>query len=161
MLQDVLITLDGKYSSMEELIEKATELLQQVGSDHNASSEVLIYALEQRDVPPKQGQARSRHLRIHHCIFGINTQDIRNLESTQWIFWTVAMPLTTLVVITSLLFAGILPPPAQWVRQKAAYDEPTGSEPLKQVAGSGKSKKTDLSKQKTRWSDWSIDTDGE
>lgn len=84
-------------------------------------------------------------------VFGMNTQDIRNLESSQWIFWTVAMPLTGLVVIASLFFAGILPPPTQWIIKKVEYDV---------FAPSKTSKNANSSKKTTRKSSFDVsDTD--
>jgi hypothetical protein len=34
---------------------------------------------------------------------GMNTSDIRNMESAQWIFWTIAVPVTSFVIGLSLL----------------------------------------------------------
>lgn len=40
-------------------------------------------------------------------VMGMNTKDIRNMGETQWLFWTVALPLTAIVIILSLFAAGI------------------------------------------------------
>ncbi|MCJ1334652.1 hypothetical protein MMC10_011364 [Thelotrema lepadinum] len=41
-------------------------------------------------------------------IFGMNTNDMRNLQQNQWIFWAVATPLSVVVIIVGLLWAGEL-----------------------------------------------------
>ncbi|RYC58866.1 hypothetical protein CHU98_g7346 [Xylaria longipes] len=41
-------------------------------------------------------------------IFGMNTQDIRDLEYGQWIFWAVVIPVTVVVVVAALFGAGVL-----------------------------------------------------
>ncbi|KAJ5922768.1 Nucleic acid-binding OB-fold [Penicillium verrucosum] len=41
-------------------------------------------------------------------IFGMNTTDIRNIESGQWIYWAVAIPLTVIVMALTLFWAGEL-----------------------------------------------------
>lgn len=38
----------------------------------------------------------------------MNTNDVRNMEKTQWVFWAAALPLTAIVIIVSLFAAGIL-----------------------------------------------------
>ena len=40
------------------------------------------------------------------AILGMNTSDIRNMKTGQWIFWAVALPLTTIVVALCLIYAG-------------------------------------------------------
>ena len=42
-------------------------------------------------------------------VLGMNTRDIRNMDKPQWIFWAVAIPLTTLVIVASLCAAGSFP----------------------------------------------------
>ena len=34
---------------------------------------------------------------------GMNTSDIRNMKSSQWVFWTIAVPITSFVIGLSLL----------------------------------------------------------
>jgi hypothetical protein len=41
-------------------------------------------------------------------IFGMNTNDIRNLDSDQWLYWAVAAPITVVVIILGLIWAGEL-----------------------------------------------------
>ena len=41
-------------------------------------------------------------------IMGMNTNDIRNMEQDQWLFWAVAGPVTAAVVFIGLLWAGEL-----------------------------------------------------
>ena len=38
----------------------------------------------------------------------MNTTDIRNIESGQWIYWAVAIPLTVIVMALTLFWAGEL-----------------------------------------------------
>ncbi|EHL00838.1 hypothetical protein M7I_3229 [Glarea lozoyensis 74030] len=42
-------------------------------------------------------------------VFGMNTNDIRNMAQNQWLFWAAALPLTTIVIVVSLIAAGIIP----------------------------------------------------
>jgi hypothetical protein len=44
-------------------------------------------------------------------VFGMNTNDVRNMGQSQWLFWAVALPLTTIVIVVSLFAAGIIPGP--------------------------------------------------
>lgn len=39
-------------------------------------------------------------------VFGMNTTDIRDMPQTQWTFWIVSVPLTLLVVVGSMWWAG-------------------------------------------------------
>ena len=39
---------------------------------------------------------------------GMNTYDMRNMSQKQWVFWAAAIPLTLVIVIISLLWAGEL-----------------------------------------------------
>ncbi|KAJ5960021.1 Nucleic acid-binding OB-fold [Penicillium vulpinum] len=41
-------------------------------------------------------------------IFGMNTSDIRDIESGQWIYWAVSIPLTVIVMALTLFWAGEL-----------------------------------------------------
>lgn len=41
-------------------------------------------------------------------VLGMNTNDIRNMDEKQWLFWATALPLTAVVIIISLFAAGIL-----------------------------------------------------
>ena len=41
-------------------------------------------------------------------IMGMNTNDIRNMDQTQWLFWAVAIPVTIAVVFGGLYWAGEL-----------------------------------------------------
>ena len=44
----------------------------------------------------------------------MNTNDIRNLSSNQWLFWVVAIPLTAFVIIVSWILAGGELPAITW-----------------------------------------------
>jgi hypothetical protein len=41
-------------------------------------------------------------------VFGMNTSDVRDMDNTQWVFWVVAVPITTAIVLISLWFADLL-----------------------------------------------------
>lgn len=38
----------------------------------------------------------------------MNTNDIRNMDQNQWLYWAVALPVTVIVVVLCLVLAGIL-----------------------------------------------------
>jgi hypothetical protein len=38
----------------------------------------------------------------------MNTNDIRNMDQNQWLYWVVALPVTVIVVLLCLVLAGIL-----------------------------------------------------
>jgi hypothetical protein len=39
-------------------------------------------------------------------ILGMNTSDIRNLKTSQWVFWAVAIPLTVVIITLCLIYTG-------------------------------------------------------
>jgi len=39
-------------------------------------------------------------------ILGMNTNDVRNMEFNQWVFWVTAIPLTFIIVTLCLVWAG-------------------------------------------------------
>lgn len=41
-------------------------------------------------------------------ILGMNVNDVRNMEFNQWIFWATALPLTVVIIILCLIWAGEL-----------------------------------------------------
>jgi len=41
-------------------------------------------------------------------VLGMNTNDVRNIDKTQWVFWATVLPLTVVVIIVSLFATGIL-----------------------------------------------------
>ncbi|RDW68486.1 hypothetical protein BP5796_09143 [Coleophoma crateriformis] len=45
---------------------------------------------------------------------GMNTRDVRDMGSTQWIFWASAIPITIIIVGLSMLFAQRVEPTRQW-----------------------------------------------
>jgi hypothetical protein len=47
-------------------------------------------------------------------VLGMNTNDIRNMEKTQWVFWAAAVPLTAVIIVVSLFAAGIFVWPREW-----------------------------------------------
>ncbi|KAK7931229.1 Mg2+ transporter protein- CorA-like/Zinc transport protein ZntB [Apiospora marii] len=48
-------------------------------------------------------------------IFGMNTSDIANLESGQWVYWATAIPVTVLVIIIGLWWMGELRSLVEWL----------------------------------------------
>lgn len=53
-------------------------------------------------------------------IFGMNTADIANMETGQWIYWATAIPTTLIVIIAGLWWMGELGNLAEWVLEKLA-----------------------------------------
>ncbi|CAG8959792.1 hypothetical protein HYFRA_00001700 [Hymenoscyphus fraxineus] len=47
-------------------------------------------------------------------ILGMNTNDVRNMEIDQWVFWVTAIPLTIIVIILCLLWTGELWNVGRW-----------------------------------------------
>jgi hypothetical protein len=47
-------------------------------------------------------------------VFGMNTRDVRNLRYGQWIYWIAALPLTVVVLVGSLWWAGELEAVGSW-----------------------------------------------
>ncbi|KXT00199.1 hypothetical protein AC578_7025 [Pseudocercospora eumusae] len=96
-----------------------------------AMSEIRLRALRlQREMQQETGAAKeSRETAIYvftivtviflplsfvSSVFGMNTKDIRNLNSNQWLFWVVAIPLTAFVTIVSWIIAGGESPTIAW-----------------------------------------------
>ncbi|KXT09407.1 hypothetical protein AC579_8444 [Pseudocercospora musae] len=96
-----------------------------------AMSEIRLRALRlQREMQQDTGAAKeSRETAIYvftivtviflplsfvSSVFGMNTNDIRNLSSNQWLFWVVAIPLTAFVIIVSWILAGGELPAVAW-----------------------------------------------
>ena len=46
----------------------------------------------------------------------MNTSDVRNMESGQWLYWAVAVPMTAAVVFLGLLWTGELRKIVRWVQ---------------------------------------------
>ncbi|CAM1507046.1 Fc.00g066870.m01.CDS01 [Cosmosporella sp. VM-42] len=51
-------------------------------------------------------------------IFGMNTTDVRDMESGQWLYWVVALPVTVAVIIGGLWGMGELGNLTRWLAQK-------------------------------------------
>lgn len=51
-------------------------------------------------------------------IFGMNTADVRDMESSQWLYWSVALPLTLAVIMAGLWWMGELGNIARWFMRK-------------------------------------------
>ncbi|KAH7163280.1 hypothetical protein B0J13DRAFT_538265 [Dactylonectria estremocensis] len=54
-------------------------------------------------------------------IFGMNTADVRDMESTQWLYWAVAIPLTLFVILAGLWWMGELAHLARWIRREPSH----------------------------------------
>lgn len=65
-------------------------------------------------------------------IFGMNTNDIRNLQLNQWVYWAVAVPLTCLVVYACFAWIDESGPAGIW--RRATNKEVLPSQPT-QLAG--------------------------
>lgn len=55
-------------------------------------------------------------------IFGMNTSDIRNTDTNQWIFWACAVPLTVTVMLLSLLLIYKFEPLCQGWRKLSSWE---------------------------------------
>lgn len=51
-------------------------------------------------------------------IFGMNTTDVRDMQSSQWLYWAVAIPLTLFVILTGLWWMGEMGNLARWLTRK-------------------------------------------
>jgi hypothetical protein len=56
-------------------------------------------------------------------VFGMNTSDVRDMELTQWVFWTCAIVFTVIVVLITVYFVDV-PPLWRWLERKGG-DSPT------------------------------------
>jgi uncharacterized membrane protein len=54
-------------------------------------------------------------------VFGMNTADVRDMELTQWVFWTCAIVFTIVVVIITVYFVDV-PPLWRWLERKGGDD---------------------------------------
>ena len=50
-------------------------------------------------------------------VFGMNTSDVRDMELTQWVFWTSAIVFTILVILITVYFVDV-PPLWRWLERK-------------------------------------------
>lgn len=55
-------------------------------------------------------------------VFGMNTNDIRNMDTDQWAFWVSALPLTLIVILISVWSAGLLDISRQWLASLISPD---------------------------------------
>ena len=54
-------------------------------------------------------------------VFGMNTSDVRDMELTQWVFWTSATVFTILVILITVYFVDV-PPLWRWLERKSGDD---------------------------------------
>jgi Mg2+ and Co2+ transporter CorA len=60
-------------------------------------------------------------------VFGMNTQDIRNMPYNQWTYWAAGVPLSLLVVFGSLYWAGELSSLGRWLARAVPQSKYTRS----------------------------------
>ena len=53
-------------------------------------------------------------------VFGMNTNDVRNMSYDQWAYWAAGVPLTVVVILASLWFAGEFEGVGEWVARSMA-----------------------------------------
>jgi len=51
-------------------------------------------------------------------LLGMNTVDIRNQDTTQWLFWAIALPITAGVVVLALVVAYRYDEIREWIDKK-------------------------------------------
>lgn len=65
-------------------------------------------------------------------IFGMNTNDVRNMDQDQWLYWAVALPVTLLTILGGLWWMGELNNLFRWVtRRESIRNIPTAQEKRK------------------------------
>jgi hypothetical protein len=52
-------------------------------------------------------------------VFGMNTNDIRNMNENQWLFWIIAVPLCATGLVLWLVYLGSVPL-GQWLKRLAS-----------------------------------------
>ena len=57
-------------------------------------------------------------------IFGMNTKDVRDMPYHQWVYWVTGVPLTVVVVLGSLWWAGELEEIGSWIAQTMSRPKP-------------------------------------
>ena len=55
-------------------------------------------------------------------IFGMNTNDIRDMDKSQWLYWATALPVTFSVIIIGLWWMGELGNALRWLFMRARSD---------------------------------------
>lgn len=64
-------------------------------------------------------------------VFGMNTNDVRNMELNQWAYWATAVPVTVVIIFFGLLWTGELGNMIRWIqsfgRQHNGYRALSGS----------------------------------
>ncbi|EFX05398.1 Mg2+ transporter [Grosmannia clavigera kw1407] len=67
-------------------------------------------------------------------VFGMNTNDVRNMEVNQWVYWATALPVTLVVVLLGLLWTGELGNLVRWIQSfgtpvvPVGYQKPLGND---------------------------------
>ncbi|PQE19705.1 mg2+ transporter protein [Rutstroemia sp. NJR-2017a BVV2] len=64
-------------------------------------------------------------------IFGMNTNDVRNMDFGQWIYWAVAIPVTVVVICLGLLWTGELGNILEWILSFKAGQRRFAYEPIR------------------------------
>ncbi|KAF2188683.1 hypothetical protein K469DRAFT_703281 [Zopfia rhizophila CBS 207.26] len=104
LINDCISRIRAKQQSFREMSDRATGIaawnLRAIESNKDRQeSAILAFTIVTIVFLP---------LSFVASIFGMNTKDIRGMSQSQWIYWAAAIPLTLLVVILTMSFAGEL-----------------------------------------------------
>ncbi|KAF2498584.1 hypothetical protein BU16DRAFT_558643 [Lophium mytilinum] len=104
LLTECIIHVKTRIKSFEEIDAQATELeawnLHRIASTKDRHDKA-IYAFTIVTIV-------FLPLSFVSGFLGMNTTDIRNTDTKQWVFWAAALPLTAVVILIALLWAGEL-----------------------------------------------------
>ncbi|KAL3418191.1 mg2+ transporter, partial [Phlyctema vagabunda] len=110
ILQDCLALIKAKTQSFQEMEMVATQLgiynIRRIESNKDRQeAAILVFTIVTIIFLP---------LSFVSSFFGMNTVDIRDMGSSQWLFWAVGIPVTVIVVGLSLVFAHKIEPTREW-----------------------------------------------
>ncbi|KAH6661753.1 hypothetical protein B0J14DRAFT_571451 [Halenospora varia] len=97
-------SLWGKINSIQELLEKSQKLLE-------SNAEAVRHNKDKHDAAIYTFTVVTiifLPISTVASVLGMNTYDVRNMNETQWLFWSIALPLTAVVIIVSLFAARII-----------------------------------------------------
>jgi hypothetical protein len=60
-------------------------------------------------------------------IFGMNTNDIRNMDFNQWLYWVVALPVTVIIIVAGLWWMDELSNATEWLIGKRKSSSGSGN----------------------------------
>lgn len=104
LIQETQALVDRKIRGFQQMLDRASELeawnIRRI--DYNRDrQEAAIYAFTIVTII-------FLPLSTVASILGMNVNDIRNMELNQWVFWVTAIPLTFVIILLCLLWAGEL-----------------------------------------------------